>query len=65
MIKESELHYIEMLGQLKAAHEVMNSITSFRNCPHKEKIVLAKKSISAAMDAHWDFINQYISEDDT
>ena len=65
MIKASEANHIEILGQLKAAHELVNSITNFSECPHKAKIIAAKRAVSEAMDIHWDFINQYICEDDT
>ena len=65
MIKTSQSNYIEMLAWLKAAHEILNEVKYLGDLPHKNEIVAAKKAVFKAMDLHWDFINQYISEDNT
>jgi hypothetical protein len=65
MIKESEANHIEILGQLRAANTIVDSISDFSSCPHKDKIVAAKRAVLKAMLSHWDFINQYVCEDDT
>ena len=65
MTKASQSNYIEMLGRLKAAHEILNGVEYLGDLPHKNEIIVAKRAVFKAIDLHWDFINQYISEDNT